>query len=96
VIHYHGTPITGDRQYRAARPLGRYKAGCFCQSLRSGAGSGLIEGSHARPHRCNSGWLPVFHATCELLVDQSDDGRTHAQLSAIRALLSSSPASQGY
>lgn len=43
------------------------------------------------PHRRHSS-LPVFHATCELRVAKSDDGRTHAQLSAIRALLSSGAA----
>jgi hypothetical protein len=38
------------------------------------------------------GCSPVFHSTCELLVAKSDDGRTQAQLSAIRALLSSDAA----
>lgn len=36
--------------------------------------------------------LPIFDSTCELLVAKSDDGRTKAQLSALRALLSSSAA----
>ena len=41
-----------------------------------------------RQHGC----LPVFHAACELRVAESDDGRTQAQLSSIRALLSSGAA----
>jgi hypothetical protein len=40
------------------------------------------------------GCLPIFHSTCELLVAKSDDGRTQAQLSAIRALLSSGAATR--
>lgn len=47
-----------------------------------------------KPDERSDGGSHAFQSTFELLVARSDDARAHAQLSAIRALLSSGPPPQ--
>jgi hypothetical protein len=51
-------------------------------------------GTNGGRTRCPSKPVDPLRSTFELHVDRSDDARTHAQLSAIRALLSSGSVSQ--
>jgi hypothetical protein len=74
----------------AVRPAGRERhRASSVRTLRSRRGSGLIDGDEPRPPDTSSTNKPghSFHATCELRLAKSDEGRTQAQLSAIRALL---------
>lgn len=79
-----GKPTEGDTCRAPSRRRAAARAGTRAHRPRS---------RDTCPQR-QRGCLPIFNSTCELLVAKSDDGRTQAQLSAIRALLSSGAATR--